>query len=130
MSSATPPEFFFDRSLGKITANRLRQAGHVVHLIADFYEHDASEIPDEQWITEGCRRGWALLTKDKRIRFRHDELAALDGWLFCLANGNTPIDAMTASLLAAMPRIHRAIQHSGPGFWHVYADGQIRKMWP
>jgi hypothetical protein len=77
MSSAALPEFFFDRSLGKITATRLRDAGYTVHLIADFYEADATKIPDEQWITEGCRRGWR-----------------------------------------------------GPGFWRVYGDGTIRRMWP
>ena len=39
MSSVEPPEFFIDRSLGKITASRLRQATYVIHLIAEHY-HD------------------------------------------------------------------------------------------
>jgi hypothetical protein len=77
MSSAERPEFFLDRSLGRTTASRLREAGYVVHLIADHYVDDASDIPDEEWITEGCANGWVLLTKDKRIRYRAEELEAL-----------------------------------------------------
>lgn len=77
MSSVRQPEFFLDRSLGKISARRLREEGHVVHLIADHYPDDAQRIVDEDWISEGCRRRWVLLTKDRRIRHRAEELAAL-----------------------------------------------------
>lgn len=44
MSSDKPPELFLDRSLGKTSATRLRAAGHIVHLIAEYYERDAQEI--------------------------------------------------------------------------------------
>jgi hypothetical protein len=101
-----------------------------VHLIAELYENDAKDVPDEEWIENGCRRGWALLTKDKRIRYRASELAALDGCLFCLADGNASIETMANSFLAAMPRILRAIGRDNAGFWHVYMDGSIKRMWP
>ena len=88
MSSAERPEFFLDRSLGKKTASGLREAGYVVHLVADHYPNDA----DEDWIAEGCSRGWILLTKDKRIRYRAAVLEALqEGHLFCLITGNMNI---------------------------------------
>ena len=105
MSSGKPPEFFFDRSLGKITAARLRESGYVIHIIADHYPRDADNVPDETWIAEGCSHGWALLTKDKRIRSRAIELAAL-------------------------PRVLRAVHDRPSGFWHVYRNGTIRQMWP
>lgn len=130
MSSATRPEYFFDRSLGKETARLLHDAGHVVHLIADHYRDDGKNIPDEEWIAEGCRRGWVLLTKDQRIRYRAAELAALNGRLFCLADGNATVAVMAATFLAAMTRIERAVEQQPVGFWHVYADGRIRRMWP
>ena len=96
MSSDRQPEFFFDRSLGKISARRLREAGYVVHLIAEYYPDDAQKIADEDWISEACRRGWVLLTKDRRIRYRARELAALqDGCLFCLADGNANLDIIS-----------------------------------
>jgi hypothetical protein len=47
MSSAERPEFFLDRSLWRTTAARSQEAGHVIHLIADHYPDDASDIPDE-----------------------------------------------------------------------------------
>lgn len=131
MSSAGPPEFFLDRSLGKTPAATLREAGHVVHLIADHYPSDASDIPDETWIAEGCSREWVLLTKDKRIRYRAEELSALqEGQLFCLAGGNMNIDEMSRALIEAMPRIARVVAARQTGFWHVYSDGSIRRMWP
>jgi hypothetical protein len=131
MSSAERPEFFLDRSLGRITASRLRSAGYVVHLIADHYPDDASDVPDEEWIAEGCSNGWVLLTKDKRIRYRAEELEALqEGHLFCLVSGNMNIDAMTQAFLDALPKVTRAAQNEPGGFWHVYRDGKIKRMWP
>ena len=131
MSSVGRPELFLDRSLGRITATRLRDAGYVVHLIADHYPDDASDVPDEEWIAEGCSQGWVLLTKDKRIRYRAAELEALqEGHLFCLASGNMDIAQMTQAFLDALPRIERAARDEPVGFWHVYRDGQVKRMWP
>ena len=131
MSSDKPPEFFLDRSLGKTSVSRLRAAGHIVHLIAEYYERDAEEIGDAEWIAEGCRRGWTLLTKDRRIRYRPDELGALtSGHLFCLADGNATLDQIARHFLDAMPAIHRAIRNTEIGFWHIHAAGRITRMWP
>lgn len=131
MSSVRPPEFFFDRSLGKVTARRLREAGYTVHLIADFYESDARDVLDEIWIAEGCARGWVLLSKDQRIRYRTSELDALQGGhLFCLSSGNMDIEEMARAFLHAMPRIANAVAAHPIGFWHIYRDGAIRRMWP
>jgi PIN like domain len=131
MSSAERPEFFLDRSLGKITASRLRDAGYVVRLIADHYPDDANDVPDEEWIAEGCSQGWVLLTKDQRIRYRVEELEALQGGhLFCSVSGNMNIDGMTQAFLDALPKIERVAREELVGFWHVYRDGQIKRMWP
>ena len=131
MSSAEPPEFFLDRSLGRITAARLREAGYAVHVIADHYPDDASDIPDESWIAEGSSRGWVLLTKDKRIRYRAAELGALrSGHLFCLVSGTMNISEMTEAFLDALPKIERVAQSEPAGFWHVYRGGQIKRMSP
>lgn len=131
MSSAERPEFFLDRSLGRTTAARLREAGYAIHLIADHYPDDASDIPDEDWIGEGCSNGWVLLTKDKRIRYRAAEIEALqEGHLFCLASGNMNIDGMTRAFVDALPRIERVSRDEPAGFWHVYRDGKIKRMWP
>jgi hypothetical protein len=131
MSSDRQREFFFDRSLGKVSARRLRELGYVVHLIAEYYFDDAQETADEVWISEGCRRGWVLLTKDRRIRYRAHELSALrGGFMFCLSDGNADLAAIAETWSAAMPAIERAVDRGATGFWHVYADGSIKQMWP
>jgi hypothetical protein len=128
MSAAPPPEYFFDRSLGKVTAHLLRDMGWTVHLIADYYPNNAEDVQDEDWIAEGCSRGWSLLTKDKKIRYRAHEFAALNGHLFCLANGNIGIGEMAARFHLARRRIARATVREPGGFWHVYEHGAIRRM--
>jgi hypothetical protein len=132
MSSEPPPlEFFFDRSLGKETARLLREAGWEIHLVADHYPDDAQLIPDEAWMAEGCQRGWILLSKDKRIRYRGAELAQLhDGQLFCLANGNLLIEEMAEQFLQAERAIVRAAVAREPGFWKLYAGGRLERRWP
>ncbi|TDO62704.1 hypothetical protein EV651_106326 [Kribbella sp. VKM Ac-2571] len=131
MCSAKLPEYFFDRRLGKASAARLREHGWTIHLIADFYHNDATRIPDEEWIAEGCSRGWLLLTKDKRIRYREHELSALDaGHLFCLASGNLSLDEMARRFIDAERAMLAASRRVSVGFWHVHAAGRIAKMWP
>jgi hypothetical protein len=72
-----------------------------------------------------------LVTKDKRIRYRAEELEALqEGHLFCLVSGNMDIDAMTQAFLDALPKIERVAGEEPVGFWHVYRDGRIKRMWP
>ena len=80
---------------------------------------------------KGCSHGWVLLTKDKRIRYRAEELEALqEGHLFCLVSGNLDIEDMTQAFLDALPKIERVARDEPVGFWHVYRDGQIKRMWP
>ena len=39
------------------------------------------------------------------------------------------IDDMTQAFLDALPKIERW-RRGARGFWHVYRDGKIRRMWP
>jgi hypothetical protein len=77
-SGSKPPEaliFFIDRSLGKkIVAQALRQIGAAVEI---HDEHFAPDAKDEDWLVEVGRRGWIVLTKDDRIRYRITERAAI-----------------------------------------------------
>jgi uncharacterized protein with PIN domain len=71
-SGSTPPDspliFFVDRSLGqKVIAEKLRQSGVNVEIHDDHFPQDA---PDEHWIAEVGEKGWVVLTKDDRIRYR------------------------------------------------------------
>jgi len=57
-----------------LVADLLLQAGHKVEIHDDHLPIDA---PDEDWIALVARRRWIALTKDKNIRYRNTELAAV-----------------------------------------------------
>ena len=133
MSSELPrqPEFFPERSLGKLTAERLRAAGWIVHTIHDHFPKEGEETPDQERIEFGRERDWICLTKDKKIRYRAPEIGALRrGHIFCLAGGNLKVDDAVERLTAALPAIHRALRRHEVGFWHVHQGGKVRRMWP
>jgi len=77
-NSEPPPEsltFYLDRALGKhIIAEALRAAGAQIEVHDDHLPIDA---PDEDWIALIANRGWIGITKDRHIRHRHNELAAI-----------------------------------------------------
>lgn len=70
-----PPVFFLDRLLGKkVIPAALRQAGVEVHIHDDHFPVNAR---DQDWLPVVGERGWIVLTKDQRIRYRELELAAV-----------------------------------------------------
>ena len=83
-SSGVPPDasefgrvvFFVDRSLGnRYVPDALRAAGARVEI---HESHFADEAEDVDWLSEVGRRGWIVLTKDDRIRYRTHEVAAIE----------------------------------------------------
>lgn len=131
-SAASRPEFFVDRSLGRSTTARLRQLGWTVHLVNDHFDHDGQFVRDETWIEYGLCRGWVLLTKDQRIRYRTEELLSLakHGKIFCLSSGNLTIVEQARMFDDARTRIDRAASRHEARFYQVYAGGRIHKQWP
>jgi hypothetical protein len=126
------PEFFLDRCLGKIVAKRLREVGWSLHVVAEEFPDDGQNTGDEEWIAHGLTNGWALLTQDKRIRYRADELFALSdgrGVMFCLANGNLLIAERVARFEASREKIIRASAATGPALYFVY-ESDISLKWP
>ncbi|MGH7743790.1 MAG: hypothetical protein ACREQ5_03090 [Candidatus Dormibacteria bacterium] len=132
LSAASQPEFFVDRSLGRSTTARLRQLRWVVHLVNDHFEHDGQFVKDETWIEYGLLRGWALLTKDQKIRYRAEELLSLAerGKMFCLSSGNLTIEQQSRMFEDARVYIERAVRRHEARFYHVYEGGRIVKKWP
>ena len=77
-SAAKPPDetvFFIDRSLGiDPIGTELVKAGLVVEIHDD---HFARDEEDRVWLRAVGERGWVVLTKDQRLRYRPLEIAAL-----------------------------------------------------
>ena len=69
------PVFFIEYSLGgKRLAETLRDLGVTVEVHTDHFPGNAK---DTDWLTEAGRRGWAVITRDERIRYRTLEREAL-----------------------------------------------------
>jgi len=67
--------FYLDRNLGRATiADILRAAGFEVEVHDDHLPQDA---PDEDWIQLVAQNQWIGVTKDKNIRYRRSEIAAI-----------------------------------------------------
>lgn len=68
----------------------LRAAGAVVRAVADVYgERIGQGLLDEEWLRDAGQRGWVVLMKDAKIRYRPAELqVVIDHSLqaFCLTN--------------------------------------------
>jgi uncharacterized protein with PIN domain len=89
VTSRKPPEpitFFVDRSLGHIAGQLLRDAGATVQFHDDHFPQSA---PDVEWIPTVGAKGWVVVTKDKRIRYRileRDAITAARLRVFVLAS--------------------------------------------
>jgi len=126
-SKRPDPVFFLDRSLGKNrVATALRQAGATLHIHDDHFPPDAK---DEDWLAEAGRRGWIVLTKDHRIRYRHVERLALmkaGVAAFILTSGDLQGEEMAQIFVKALPRITRFLKnHAKPFIAKVAKDGSV-----
>jgi predicted nuclease of predicted toxin-antitoxin system len=126
-SKRPDPVFFLDRSLGKNrVATALRQAGVTIHIHDDHFSPDAK---DEDWLAEAGQRGWIVLTKDHRIRYRHVERLALmraGVAAFILTSGDLQGEEMAQIFVKALPRITRFLKnHSRPFIAKVARDGSV-----
>jgi hypothetical protein len=135
LPSGSPPEFFVDRSLGRhVVPDALRAAGALVHAMADVYgERIGQGLDDEEWLHDAGERGWVVLMKDARIRYRPAELqVVVDHGLraFCLTNANLRGREIAARFVTHLPRIVRiAEQKPGPYIYGVYSEA-VRPLWP
>jgi len=81
--------FFFDANLSVQLVRGLREFGEDV---AQLTEHFPEGEADEAWLREIGARGWFLVTRDERLRWRPAEKAALTrqrvGAFFLGGNGS------------------------------------------
>jgi predicted nuclease of predicted toxin-antitoxin system len=76
-SSASPPErpLFIDRcawsgALGQALSKA--EIPFVAH-----HDRFAPDASDEEWLTAAANQGWLVVTRDQKIRYRSNELAAM-----------------------------------------------------
>ncbi len=92
-------------------------------------DHFPPAAADEDWLLEVGRRGWVVLTKDSRIRYRAPALAAIRASavrLFVLTAGDLQGSEMAAIFVKALGRITRvAASHPPPFIARVSKAGAV-----
>lgn len=132
MKPPDPLVLFIDRSLGKqIVATALRTAGYEVEVHDDHFSPDAK---DQEWLTQVGRKGWVVLTKDKKIKYRALELAAVlavKARVFTLSAGSVQGPEMAQVFVKAMPKIADYVKANLPPYIvRVTKSGQLVTIYP
>ena len=125
------PDLFLDRSLGRRQVPALlRGAGLRLHTLAEVCGVPAGEdVEDTEWLELAGQRGWPVLMKDERIRYRPSERAAVVAHrvqAFCLTSGNVRAAAMAEQYLTVIGDLAQACTRPGPFLYAVSARGLRR----
>ena len=92
----------------------------------DYFREDA---PDDEWLEEVGKKGWLVLTKDKRVRYRRAEFEAVvqaNVRLFVLTAGNVTAMEMGEIFVKALRRMVRlAGNHDAPFVARVTKGGSV-----
>lgn len=131
--SRPPLEFFVDRGLGRhVLPRALRQAGLVVHTMAEVFAGREQGVTDEEWLERAGHEGWIVLTKDKRIRYRHVEIEAIREHgvrAFVLASGSLTGPEQAERFVRNIARIVEVSGERGPFVYAVY-ERRIERVYP
>jgi hypothetical protein len=115
-----------DRSLGvEPIRAELVKAGLAVEIHDD---HFARDEEDRNWLRTAGERGWVVLTKDQRLRYRPLEIAALrasNARVFVLTAGNLRGIEIAATFMTALPRIFKILSVQGPFVARVSQSGRV-----
>lgn len=124
------PEFFVDRSLGRHqVADALRTRGWRISTHHEVYSERDEAIPDVEWLEYCADRGLVVLSKDRRLRYRPDEIAVIQGRglrVFVLARGNLAAAVQGRRFIDNEALIRAELGRSGPFVCAVYAHGVKR----
>jgi hypothetical protein len=131
--SRQPLEFFLDRSLGRHhVAQALRNAGWILRTHHEVYGDRDEDVPDVEWLELCGRESLPVLTKDRRLRYRPTEIAAIRSFgvrAFVLTGGSLRATEQAARFDRSRHRIEEACAATGPFVFAVYAD-RIMRIFP
>lgn len=129
--NSRPPEarpvLFIDRNLGRhVLADKLRAAGIPCEVHDDHLPQDAT---DETWLQFVGEKGWIAIGRDKNIRYRGPEKAALiqaNACLIVVRAKNTTGPDIADLIIRHINRIYRfADKHDVPFIAGITRDGKI-----
>ena len=122
--------FFIDRSLGRrVVSQALRAAGEEVIIHDDRFPQD---VHDRVWLREAGAKGWVVLTKDSKIRYRQNEIAELLSARvrsFVLVSRNLLGSEMARIFVKALPAMKKLYgSQPAPFIAHIHRDGSVVLM--
>ncbi len=92
-------------------------------------DHFPQDCDDDEWIAAVTKRGWVILTKDKRIRKRTGHLQALKharSAAFVLTSGGMSAEGMAATFARARTAmVNRVRKYTRPLIVTVAAAGGL-----
>jgi hypothetical protein len=101
--------------------------------LAEHYGMPADEqVADTDWIEEAAKYGWPILMKDKRIRHRQSEIAAVTehkARCFVITRGDLPSADMAQRFITNKAAILAAAVEPGPYIYSVLRD-RISRLYP
>ena len=123
--SPRQPEFFVDRSLGRYKiAAALRAAGWRLQTHHEVYGARDESVPDVEWLERCGKQGLTVLSKDRRLRYRPAEIAAIRRFgvrAFVLTTGNLTAASQAQRFIDNAARIWQAVTEPGHAIYAVHA---------
>lgn len=125
-----PLIFFIDRCLGnRVVAEALRNEGVYVEIHDDHFPRDAR---DEDWLSKVGKRGWVVLTKDTRIRYRRNEMTAVrrNGVrMFTIKGGDLNGKEIAEIFLTELPKMKRFLMRNNSPFIAKVTKGSVKSVY-
>lgn len=119
--------FFADRDLGLLFPQILSDAG--IH-VERHDDHFPDNTPDHIWLPEVGGNGWFVISRDKRIRYRQNELNAVmrAGVGLFLIVGQANHRVLAENFVSCIRKIERFLnRHSPPFVAKVYQPPSEQK---
>lgn len=95
-------------------------------------DHFPPETDDVDWLPVVSDRGWVVLTKDKAIGRRPNEVEAIaraNAKVFSLVSGNLTTQQMTDLFVAVLEKLTNFTQgNQAPFIAKIYKDGKVQ-LW-
>jgi hypothetical protein len=121
---------FFDRSVPRSVAEALKLVRTDIRWLEDEFPHD---VKDAAWLQDVGIRGWLVIGRDRRIRYRPAEKQAIIDHrvgYFCIAQNTNPTRweylRLIVTTLDQMEYVFATTDR--PFIYGVYKDGEFRRL--
>jgi hypothetical protein len=133
LSLAAPPDapvLFIDRCAWSRALGQALQAASVPFV--PHFELFQPDAPDEEWLHGIAQKGWPVITRDRRIRYKVNEQAAVVRarlHLFAFTQGSLSAAETGQLLVSAYPEIAKCVQRDEPpAFYSLQRSSKVARL--